>query len=555
MISLSAEQKTIEGIFGATNETYVIPAYQRPYSWELDQFYELVRDLMKAYQEDDVYFLGNIIMARSKSYDNDGRNSVVDGQQRIITLWTLIKMLALYLPDINSLQSALYVIPWSGKDKLPKIDSMIFENSDDEAIKQVLDYDRETLEVRYQEVANGNSISEDKCKSRVETALLFFYQQLVVFQNDDFDLGKFAQFLMKKVYLLPIVQSADEQQDAENKALTIFETINNRGKDLEDADIFKARLYDSAYTKEQRKEFIDMWRDFKRECAEQKVSIDDIFRYYSHVIRGREKITTTEKRMREFFSNEPFSPLKTQSYKEVMEDLNRILSVLKYLNKHRGDDEEIGTWLQIISAYTNQYPTYAIVVYLYYHNVESDTEKTAFVDFLKSVIRYCFYMGSTTTVKFNIYNIIKVIANEGKVDPNYVNVTIETLPHLGRLQNAFALLAYYLDTNKGIPTRYTIDKIVNLRDEWLLGDDWHYDNLNDICNSIGNLVVLDIPKRYNSLKDKYGYYSQSEDEYVNTIFTSPTFTYQNWKDRNKHMNQLLVRFFNNPQDYDQQSEN
>ena len=298
-----------------------------------------------------------------------------------------------------------------------------------------------------------------------------------------------------------------------------------------------------------------MWRDFKRECAEQKVSIDDIFRYYSHVIRGREKITTTEKRMREFFSNEPFSPLKTQSYKEVMEDLNRILSVLKYLNKHRGDDEEIGTWLQIISAYTNQYPTYAIVVYLYYHNVESDTEKTAFVDFLKSVIRYCFYMGSTTTVKFNIYNIIKVIANEGKVDPNYVNVTIETLPHLGRLQNAFALLAYYLDTNKGIPTRYTIDKIVNLRDEWLLGDDWHYDNLNDICNSIGNLVVLDIPKRYNSLKDKYGYYSQSEDEYVNTIFTSPTFTYQNWKDRNKHMNQLLVRFFNNPQDYDQQSEN
>ena len=100
MISLTAEQKTIEGIFGAPNETYVIPMYQRPYSWNLDQFSDLYRDLMRAYDKNDSYFLGNIIMARSKSYDNDGQNFLVDGQQRIITLWTLIKVLALYLPEI-----------------------------------------------------------------------------------------------------------------------------------------------------------------------------------------------------------------------------------------------------------------------------------------------------------------------------------------------------------------------------------------------------------------------------------------------------------------------
>ena len=29
------------------------------------------------------------------------------------------------------------------------------------------------------------------------------------------------------------------------------------------------------------------------------------------------------------------------------------------------------------------------------------------VDFLKSLARYCYYSGSTTTVKFEIYNIIK----------------------------------------------------------------------------------------------------------------------------------------------------
>ena len=550
MISLTAEQKTIEGIFGSPNETYVIPMYQRPYSWGFDQLYELYRDLMSAYNDDEPYFLGNIIMARSKDYSNDGKSSVVDGQQRIITIWTLIKVLSLYLPDINSLQRALYVVPWSGKAQLPKIESKIFENNDDDAIDAIFKYDKKKIESRYKAVATSDGINERKCESKVEYALLFFYQQFVALKDDKFDLAGFAQFLMRRVTMLPIVQSADGQEDAENKALTIFETINNRGMDLEDADIFKARLYDSAYTKEQREEFIAMWVDFKADCDELKLSVDDIFRYYSHIIRGRQRITSNEKRLRDFFSNEPFSPLKTLNYKEVLEDLNKILSILKYMNKERGDSNEVGIWLQIINAYTNQYPTYALVVYLYYNNVDTDEEKHRFISFLQSLIRYCFYMGSTTSAKFNIYNMIKVIANKGEIDANYTDVTPDYFSHLGRLQNAFALLAYYLDSKEPIPTRFTVDKIVNLRDEDLLGEDWHYQYLSDICNSIGNLVVMDLPKRYNSLTDKYDYYKLSKNEYVKNILTSKTFTFENYKERNRHLKMLLANFFNKPEEND-----
>ena len=550
MISLTAEQKTIEGIFGSPNETYVIPMYQRPYSWGFDQLYELYKDLMSAYNEDEPYFLGNIIMARSKDYSNDGKSSVVDGQQRIITIWTLIKVLSLYLPDINSLQRALYVVPWSGKDQLPKIESKIFENNDDDAIDAIFKYDKEKIESRYKAVATSDGINERKCESKVEYALLYFYQQFVALKDDKFDLAGFAQFLMRRVTMLPIVQSADGQEDAENKALTIFETINNRGMDLEDADIFKARLYDSAYTKEQREEFIAMWVDFKADCDELKLSVDDIFRYYSHIIRGRQRITSNEKRLREFFSNEPFSPLKTLNYKEVLEDLNKILSILKYMNKECGDSNDVGIWLQIVNAYTSQYPTYALVVYLYYNNVDTDEEKHRFISFLQSLIRYCFYMGSTTSVKFNIYNMIKVIANKGEIDANYTDVAPDYFSHLGRLQNAFALLAYYLDSKEPIPTRFTVDKIVNLRDKDLLGEDWHYQYLSDICNSIGNLVVMDLPKRYNTLTDKYDYYKLSKNEYVKNILTSKTFTFENYKERNRHLKMLLANFFNKPEEND-----
>lgn len=550
MISLTAEQKTIEGIFGAPNETYVIPMYQRPYSWGFDQLYELYKDLVGAYQEEESYFLGNIIMARSKSYGSDGKSSVVDGQQRLITIWTLIKVLSIYLPEINSLKNALYVVPWTGKAILPKIESKIFENRDDKAIEEVLKYDKEKLEDRYKAVVTSEGISERKCATKVEYALLYFYQQFIVQRKENFNLANFAQFLMRKVTMLPIVQTAEEQDDAENKALTIFETINNRGMDLEDADIFKARLYDSAYTKEQREEFIAMWVDFKTDCDELKLSVDDVFRYYSHIIRGKQRITSNEKRLREFFSNEPFSPLKTLNYKEVLEDLNKILSILKYMNKERGDSDEVGIWLQIINAYTNQYPTYALIVYLYYNNVESTEEKQKFITFLQSLIRYCFYMGSTTSVKFNIYNMIKVIANKGEIDASYADVTPEYFTHLGRLQNAFALLAYYLDSKEPIPVRFTVDKIVNLRDEDLLGEDWNYQYLSDICNSIGNLVVMELPKRYNSVADKYEYYKQSKSEYVKNVFSAPTFSYNDWKTRNRHLKQVLADFFNKPKEND-----
>lgn len=547
MISLTAEQKTIEGIFGATNETYVIPMYQRPYSWGFDQLYELCKDLKGAYGEEESYFLGNIILAHSKSFGSDGKSAVVDGQQRVITIWTLIKLLSLYLTDINSLQAALYVTPWSGNDKLPKIESKIFENKDNEAIKAVFGYDKDKMESRYRTVNGAEGIDEKKCESKVEYALLFFYQQFVDLEDAKFDLAGFAQFLMKRVTMLPIVQTADEQADAENKALTIFETINNRGMDLEDADIFKARLYERAYKDEQREEFIGMWVDFKAECDGLKLSVDDVFRYYSQVIRGRERITTSEKKLREFFTNESFSPLKNCSYSEVLDDLNKILDVLKYVNKKRGDQDEVGVWLQIIGAYTNQYPMFAIVVYLFFNNVETEEEQSKFVTFLQSLVRYCFYMGSTTSVKFTMYSMIKEIANNGTVEAYYQNATAESFNYLGRLQGAYALLAYRLETNDWIPAKATVDKIINLRDGDSLGEEWSGKYMNDICNSIGNLVVLDIPKRYNSLAEKYEYYKTSQNEYVRNIFKSTAFTYVDWEKRNNRLKQLLVSFFTKPE--------
>lgn len=89
-LALNAEQKNLLKIF-KIEEQYVIPSYQRPYSWEYDQCFQLYNDLLTGYNSDEDYFIGNIIIA--KADNNREFLEVVDGQQRLITLLLFLKVL------------------------------------------------------------------------------------------------------------------------------------------------------------------------------------------------------------------------------------------------------------------------------------------------------------------------------------------------------------------------------------------------------------------------------------------------------------------------------
>ena len=84
-LSLRAEQKSITNLFNSGEDIYVIPEYQRPYSWNKDTCYQFYSDITNAFLNDKDYFVGNIIMARSNM--ETSRPNVVDGQQRLRAIW------------------------------------------------------------------------------------------------------------------------------------------------------------------------------------------------------------------------------------------------------------------------------------------------------------------------------------------------------------------------------------------------------------------------------------------------------------------------------------
>ncbi|KOF56113.1 hypothetical protein AGR56_04105 [Clostridium sp. DMHC 10] len=71
---------------------FIIPEYQRPYSWEKENCEQLFDDIYES-NRDNEYFLGTIILQELESIGTGKKYAIIDGQQRITTLQILLACL------------------------------------------------------------------------------------------------------------------------------------------------------------------------------------------------------------------------------------------------------------------------------------------------------------------------------------------------------------------------------------------------------------------------------------------------------------------------------
>ena len=542
-LSLSAEQRSIEQIFN-TPENFVIPPYQRSYSWEYDQCSQLYGDLTDAFEENKKdYFIGNIIIAKSATERTN--RYVVDGQQRLITIWLILRILSLLYPEMKILKKLTVTEGREeGEDDKLNISSMVFENTDEKELMKIYRYNTvDEIEKLYIEKCHKGKFIESRCDSRIEANAIWIYTWFKHFKEQDSSICKeFISYILDQVFLLPIELTGDNVDEANNRALKIFETINNRGMNLEDADIFKAKLYEKAIALNEKDSFTNQWQDFKRSTDELNMKVDEIFRYYSHIIRGRQRITSSEKNLRDLFIDSDYSPLITKEYSSVMSDLMKIIECLKYIEYKQSDLTELSKWIQVIKVYTNQYPMYAIVTFLFINGFDNDI---ALEKLLKSIIRYVYYTGTTTTVKFEIYNIIKQICNSEELSSYYIESNSDPkLYYHSRLRKGFALLSYYLQGGNVLST-YSLDKILVNKD--IKENIFIFESQLTISNcidSIGNDIIVDKPKKYLDWTNKMRYYKTSNIKEVCNISTlSKKDIVSHIKERENKIQKVLNEYF------------
>ncbi|EAI0047295.1 DUF262 domain-containing protein, partial [Campylobacter jejuni] len=327
MAEMKTERKSVLDYL--SKNKFLIPMYQRPYAWTLEECEQLWNDIVTFFNDEDrkpedEYFLGSIVMYKQNNHQN-----IIDGQQRTISLSLLLK--ALYVKafkdrseETKNLVAMLESCLWDIDDISGKADynashleSDVITKEDEDILKQIL-----TNEYRLEN--NDIETKIKKVKSNYEKNYLFFLLKSDEFAKENpTKWEKFCVVLLKSCILLPIeCEGYDEDSRLEN-ALRIFNTLNNRGIPLSDSDIFKSIIFKSKKTLERRKEFANKWKEL-----EDKKDMDFIFRNYMHVIRARNKIKTSEIGLRVFF---------TKEYKNILQDDN-IISEIEQLSKFWNDE-------------------------------------------------------------------------------------------------------------------------------------------------------------------------------------------------------------------------
>ena len=519
-LTLHAEQKSIEKIFSG-NEKYIIPAYQRAYSWDIEQCGELFEDIKNAFlsyvKNEEGYFIGNIVIAKSNEKEN--ALEVIDGQQRLITLTLFIKVLLEFDSENSALDDAIWIKDRRNKSKKEqRVQTRVFDDKDSIFLDNVL---TNNLEQTCKEKGTNNFIKN----------ICFFYKELknTIKNNKDFDIEEFINFLLDNVTLLPIESTDTYQNKARDKALKIFETINNRGRPLTDSDIFKANLYSMALDNGEHNQFIDLWKKLDYECDNINLSFKSkgqdkgtdilrIFKIYSYMIRGKEGIKSSEIGLRDFFTKQKYSPFKNKSYIEIMNDLFDILKAIQVYEKviiNTSDNNQLSKYFQLIDIYTNKYPKDLLIIFLVQHKHNDMT-----ISFVESLVRYCYFQGSTTKIKETIYAWTIDILNNKQITFYPKNYRDRDYTFGGRLYKGFGLLSVYLD--KDIKAIYP----------------YHIKRLRDITNfrypdystfdKIGHTVVTNMN---NEILEKYDFNKFDELLYLERI---------------EKIKNTLIEFFRNP---------
>lgn len=210
---------TINQLFSATNEQFLIPAYQRRYSWRERQINELIEDI-ELTEPGDTHLLGSIVCLTGHHTVGLNQLELVDGQQRLTTITIILECIRQRLEEQGEKEAVADLTRLLSAKALggPAARKVVLDSIDAEEFERLLKRTNANDGERYQNV-------------HLERAFAIVRG----WQNDQ-ELVDLAGFIYKLQNLALIIRL--DVGDAKD-AFKLFETINNRGLKLSPTDIIK----------------------------------------------------------------------------------------------------------------------------------------------------------------------------------------------------------------------------------------------------------------------------------------------------------------------------
>ena len=228
--TLPLKERSIRQIYIENQEAkkYVIPIYQRNYAWEEDEITALIKDIYDSWRKNDnaPYYIGTLVTYKR----GDNEYEVIDGQQRLTTIYIILN--ALGIKDFrNKLTYGARKISASTINNLknyPKLGDEV-----DEGIR------------------NGYKFAEKAINTIVSKS----------------ERPSFEQYFLDLVHI--IHYSVPKDVDLNH----YFEVMNSRGEQLEKHEIVKSTLSQYLKNKKELATFSRIWEA----CSEMNIYIQLAF--------------------------------------------------------------------------------------------------------------------------------------------------------------------------------------------------------------------------------------------------------------------------------------
>lgn len=266
---LNPEEFNIDNLFKGK---YMIPIYQRPYSWGKDEVNQLLKDIMESYElykkaninsmqvnnEEMLIFTGTLFIKINRNIKNTYTEyDIVDGQQRITTITLMLMVILNYCYKIGSnddivleIENYLWKKVERKRDKdsrvltLGNIDKYIMIELFDElyAKNDIIEYANNRME------SNTNDIEKNLLKNILE--INTYYNSNFINENDYYDYYDYIKYNVRFI--------AIEVHTNLVKLFSIFESINSKGKPLEEIDLIKSYIFQNIYESDYN-EYLNKW--------------------------------------------------------------------------------------------------------------------------------------------------------------------------------------------------------------------------------------------------------------------------------------------------------
>ena len=422
MSELRIEKKTIKQLLGEPNADFLIPDYQRPYAWEEKECRVLWDDLFtfafpdgdssKFDSKKEAYFLGPIVTISQ----DDKPREIIDGQQRITTLMLLLRAFYTKYGKMQDEQSAktrknIETCIWKADE---------LENIDINSYKLDTEVATDEAKQEFKDILKTGEVSE-KQKSNYANNYRFFLKKIEEFLKDyPAYIALFPARILNNCILLPI------EADSPEMAMRIFSTLNDRGKPLSDADIFKAQFYKHYAASGVKDDFIRQWKALEELCLEiyhpiTGTPMDEAFTRYMYYERARQgnKSSTTEA-LRKFYEKDSYALLKEDKIFENIIDLTNFWKSVSIQDKERFSERVLKRLFVLNYAPNGMWTYITSVFYLANRDADGMLDDEKFYDFLNKITAfiwgYSFTNPGVNALRTPIYAEMLKIVNGGSVD-------------------------------------------------------------------------------------------------------------------------------------------